>query len=98
MIIISQNAEERWSTGTVHTFAKTHITSATIWRMSINSRFTSVNNNFPYLPTVKNPKKISVSRWWSEFQPKFNHLFTGPLPTFPENFMQIRLEGFAQSC
>jgi len=29
---------------------------------------------------------------------KFNHLFIGPLPTFPENFMQIRLEVFAQSC
>jgi len=25
-------------------------------------------------------------------------LFIGPLPTFPENFMQIRLEVFAQSC
>jgi len=30
--------------------------------------------------------------------PKFNHLFIGPLPTFPENFIQIRLEVFAQSC
>jgi len=30
--------------------------------------------------------------------PKFNHLFTGPLSTFPENFMQIRSEVFAQSC
>jgi len=29
---------------------------------------------------------------------KFNHLFTGPLPTFHENFMQIRSEVFAQSC
>jgi len=29
---------------------------------------------------------------------KFNHLFTGPLSTFPENFMQIRLEVFAQTC
>jgi len=26
-----------------------------------------------------------------------NHLFIGPLPTFPENFMQIRSEVFAQS-
>jgi len=25
-------------------------------------------------------------------------LFTGPLSTFPENFMQICLEVFAQSC
>ena len=30
--------------------------------------------------------------------PKFNHLFTGSLPTFPENFMQSRLEVFVQSC
>jgi len=30
--------------------------------------------------------------------PKFNQLFTGPLPTFPENFVQIRWEVFAQSC
>jgi len=26
--------------------------------------------------------------------PKFNHFFTDPLPTFYENFMQIRLEVF----
>jgi len=30
--------------------------------------------------------------------PKFNHFFIGPLPTFPENFMQTRLEFFVQSC
>jgi len=30
--------------------------------------------------------------------PKFNHLFIGPLPTFSESFMQIRLEAFAQTC
>jgi len=29
--------------------------------------------------------------------PKFNHLFIGPLSTFPENFMQIRSKAFAQS-
>ena len=29
---------------------------------------------------------------------KFKHLFTGPLPTFSANFMQICLEVFAQSC
>jgi len=28
---------------------------------------------------------------WSRSSPKFSHLFTGPLPTFPENFTQIRL-------
>jgi len=26
------------------------------------------------------------------------NLITGPLPSFPENFMQIRSEVFAQSC
>jgi len=30
--------------------------------------------------------------------PKLNHLFIDPLPTFPENVMQIRLEVFAPSC
>jgi len=30
--------------------------------------------------------------------PKFNQLFIGPLPTFPENFSQIRADVFAQSC
>jgi len=28
---------------------------------------------------------------------KFNYLFIGQLPTFPENFMQIRSEAFAQN-
>jgi len=26
--------------------------------------------------------------------PKFNRMFVGPLPTFPENFMQIRSQVF----
>ena len=34
---------------------------------------------------------------WSGSLPKFNYLFVGPLPTFPENFMQIRSDVFAQS-
>jgi len=34
----------------------------------------------------------------SGWPPKFNRLFICPLPTFPENFMQIRSEVFAQSC
>ena len=34
----------------------------------------------------------------SGLPPKFSHLFIGPLPIFSENFMQIRLEVFAQSC
>ena len=29
-------------------------------------------------------KTIPVSRWWSGSPPKFNHLFIGPLPTFPK--------------
>ena len=28
--------------------------------------------------------------------PKFNHLFTGPLPTSPENLMEIRLVVFVE--
>jgi len=35
---------------------------------------------------------------WFALPPKFNYLFFGPLPTFPENFMQIHLEVSAQSC
>jgi len=35
---------------------------------------------------------------WNRLPPKFNHLFTCPLRTFPANFMQIRLEVSAQSC
>jgi len=31
---------------------------------------------------------------WSGSPPKFNHLFIRPLPIFPENFMQIRLDVF----
>jgi len=31
---------------------------------------------------------------WSKSPPQFNHLFVGPLQTFPENFMQIRSEVF----
>jgi len=32
---------------------------------------------------------------WYGLPPKFNHC---SLPTFPENFMQIRSEVFAESC
>jgi len=41
---------------------------------------------------------LPVPRCGSGSPPKFCHLFTGPLSTFPENFMQICLEVFAQSC
>ena len=43
------------STGTVHTSAKARLTSAAIWRISMSSRFMSVNH-FPYLPIVTNPE------------------------------------------
>jgi len=80
------------STGTVHASAKVRLTSAAIWWISMSCRFMSVNH-FPYLSKVTNPK-IPVSRWWSNLPPKFNHLFISQLPTFPETFMQIRLEVF----
>jgi len=35
---------------------------------------------------------------WSGSSPKLSHLFSGPLSTIPENFVQIRSEVFAQSC
>jgi len=41
------------STGTVHTCAKARHTSAAIWRISMSSRFMSVNY-FPYLSVVTN--------------------------------------------
>jgi len=43
------------SNGTVHTSSKARLTSSAIWRISMNSRFISVNR-FPYLPIVTNPE------------------------------------------
>jgi len=40
----------------------------------------------------------SVSGLGFGLPPKFNHLFIGQLPTFPENFMEIHSEVFAQIC
>jgi len=37
---------------------------------------------------------LPVSRSGSGSPPKFNNLFIGPFPTFPENLMQIRSEVF----
>jgi len=85
------------STGTVHTSTKAHLTSAAIWQISMSSRFMSINH-FLYLPLVTNPKTIHVSRWWSGSPPKFNHLLNWPIVNLLENFMQIRLEVFEQSC
>jgi len=49
-------------------------------------------NNFPQLPIVTNPGKQSL---YPDGDPNRRQnliiiLFTGPLPTYPENFMQIR--------
>jgi len=85
------------STGTVHTSANARLTSAAIWRISMSSRFMSVDD-FPYLPVVTNPENNPVSRRWSGSPPKFNRLFNGPLPTFSKNLMPIHSEVFAQSC
>jgi len=46
---------ETRSTGTVYTPTKARLTSAAIWRISMSSRFMSVNH-FPYLPIVANPE------------------------------------------
>ena len=91
IIIVTRN------TGTMHTSAKARLTSVVIWRISMSSRFMSVNH-FPYLPIVQIQKTIPVSKRWSGSPPKFNHLFIGSLSPFSENLMQIRLELFAQSC
>jgi len=44
--------------------------------------------------TSAKTRLTSVIIWISPS--KFNHLFIGLLPTFPENFMQIRSDVFAQ--
>jgi len=41
---------------------------------------------------------LPVSRYGLGSLLKFNHLFIGLLPNFPENFMQIRSEVFTQRC
>jgi len=58
----------------------------------------SVDYHFPYIPIVMNPENNPCIQTVSGLPPKFYHLFTGPLPICPENFMQIRLEVFVQSC
>ena len=85
-----------WDSCSLHSSAKARLTSAAIWRISMSSRFMSVNH-FPH-HQWRIRKTIPVSRRWSGSPPKFNNLFVGPLPTFPKNFMQIPSEVFAQSC
>ena len=49
-------------------------------------------NHFPYLPIVTNLENhpcIQTVIWITTDQ-----LFSGPLPTFPENFLQIRVWKF----
>ena len=46
-------------------------------------------NQFPYLPIVTNPKDNPCIQAVIRIATKFNHMFIGPLPTLPENFMQI---------
>jgi len=86
-------ALESWtrSIGTIQTL---RLTSAAIWRMSMNE-WMSINH-FPYLPIVTYPDPSIQTMIRSP--PKFNHLFIGHLPTFPANFMQICSEFFSQSC
>jgi len=44
---------------------------------------------------IRPPRHVlPVSQYGYGSPPKFGHLFIGPLPTFPENFMQIHLEVF----
>ena len=45
----------------------------------------SVDTTFRISQWWRIRKTIPVFRRWSGSPPKFNHLFTGPLPTFPEN-------------
>jgi len=49
-------------------------------------------------PNSEEPKKNPCIQSVTALPPKFNHLFIGSLPTFPENFIQIHLEVFVQSC
>ena len=74
------------STGTVHTSAKAHLTSAAIWQISMSSRFMSVNH-FPYQPTVTNPENNPC------IQRENTRLHSIQIvTTFHENFRQIRSE------
>jgi len=88
-----KNELEALGQRTVHTSAKACLTRAAIWRISMSSRFMSVNY-FPYLPIVTNSENYACIHTVIGSPLKFNHLFIGPLPTFPENFMQIFFRSF----
>ena len=51
----------------------------------MSGRFMSVNQ-FLYLPIVTNPENNPCIQTVIRSPPKFNHLLTGPLPTFPKKF------------
>jgi len=86
------------STGTVHAYAKARLTNVAISvppsGESVLTADLSVNH-FPYLPIVTNPGNNPFIQTVIRIATKFNHLFTGPLPIFIENFMPIR---FCASC
>jgi len=68
------------------------------WRISMSSRFMSVTH-FPYLSIVTNPETVKQSLYTDGDPDRHQNLIVCcPLPTFPENFMQIRSKAFAQSC
>jgi len=83
---------EAWDSA-MHTSAKACFTSAAIWLISTSS---SPLKHFPYLPIVTNPESNTYIQTVFRMSIKIHQLFTGPLPIFPENFMQIRSEVFPQ--
>ena len=84
------------STGTVYTSAKGRWRNDVIVSMAMYAQHCSV----AYLPIVTNPKNNPCIQTGSGSPSKFNfnHLFIGPLTTFPEQLMRIRSGVFAQSC
>ena len=71
----------------MHTSTKVHHTSAVIWRMSMSSRFMSINH-FPYLPIVTNPKNNPCIQTVIRIATEIESFVQCPLPTFSENFVQ----------
>jgi len=55
-------------------------------------------NHFPYLPVVMNPENNPCMQTMIRITTIIQSFVHWPIANFPENFMQIRLEVFAQSC
>jgi len=55
-------------------------------------------NHFPHLPVVTNPENNACIQTVIQIGTEILSFVHCSLPTFPENFMQIRSEVFAQSC